>query len=343
MNVVATWMYTTPHGDKVLHSQVGRDSDTQAVQNYYWRCVICLFESSRRLNRDARHLLFVNKRPPPTIDGVDIARCIDKLGIEIVELGHWSRPPRGYYREWNTQFITLDVLDWLASRVDEDDVVLVLDSDCVFHRPIDQEFLSAVRSHGALLMSLEYPPGTPINGLTREELEDLSREYDPSLDPSKPYVYSGGEFICATGKEIRRIAPLARSTYDASLERHARGQRKFCEEAHLLSFVYQSLGYTTHTGNRFIKRIWTDRSLFPNMDGSEDSLTIWHLPSEKKRGFLRVFRRIREVDGEMRVDVDDFEVVFGLREDFARRVDRIARGLARPMFRIWKQRRVRGE
>src|SRR6185369_685535 len=227
MRIVCTWMYSTPPGDKVLHSQVGRDSDSLAIQNLYWRCVFCLFESSHRLNGGARHLLFLNKEPPAVIDGIDVAKCIEAFKIELVRLDHWSRPPAGYYKEWNTQFITLDVLDWLAKHASADDIALVLDSDCFFNRPIDDEFEAAVRENGALLMSLDYPPNHNINGLSRLDLESLSREYDPTVVMSGGFVYSGGEFICATGEEVRKIAPRARSTYQTSMARHAQGQAKF--------------------------------------------------------------------------------------------------------------------
>src|SRR6266545_2621668 len=136
-------MYSTPPGDKVMHYQVGADSDLQATQNVYWRCLFCLFESSQRLNGDIRHILFVNKPPPAEIDGIDTARLIRSFNIELVTLKHFTRPPKDYFAAWNTQFIVLDVLDWLAGNVAKEDVVIVLDSDCIFNRPIGNEFQSA--------------------------------------------------------------------------------------------------------------------------------------------------------------------------------------------------------
>jgi hypothetical protein len=337
--IVCTWMYSTPPGDKVLHSQVGRDSDSQTTQNLYWRCAFCLFESSHRLNGSVRHLLFVNRPPPPWIDGIDIAKCMKAFNVELVDLGHWSRPPAEYYKEWNTQFIVLDILDWLSTRVSDDALVMVLDSDCFFNRPIGSDLEAAVCEHGTLLMSLDYALDFNINGLTRVALKSLSQEYDPGVDVSGGFIYSGGEFICATGQQVKQIAPRARSAYDNSMRRHAEGRPKFCEEAQLLSFVYHLLGYATHTGNRFIKRIWTDRSLHHNVNGQEDRLTIWHLPAEKKQGFIRVFRAIREDARGMRARVEDFGEVFGLREAPMRKVRRHLKSFVRPIYSLFTGRR----
>jgi hypothetical protein len=331
MKVVSTWMYSTPVGDKVLHHQVGADSDLEKTQHIYWRCLFCFFESSFRLNRNVRHILFVNKTPPTEIDGIDLGRLIEAFRIEVVVLRHFTRPPKAHFPAWNTQFIVLDVIDWLADEVGPDDAVMVLDGDCLFHRPIGEDFLQALRKHGALLYSLDYPPHHKINGLTPQELAALSREYDVGQGQGA-FVYCGGEFICAMGRELARISELARGTYQISLQRAALGLAKFREEAHLLSHVYRLLGYPTHSGNRYIKRIWTDRSVHCNVDGSEGDLTIWHLPAEKKRGFVKAFRSIREIDGVPRITIADLPEVFGIVPTAQRRLRDLIYGAVRPIY-----------
>ncbi|MGZ8216725.1 hypothetical protein [Methylomagnum sp.] len=320
MKIVSTWMYSTPPGDKVLHNQVGLDSDLQKTQNYYWRCLFCLFESSHRLNEDVRHILFVNKAPPDFIDGIDIARLIRAFRIEVVILDRFTRPPKDTFTAWNTQFIVLDVIDWLADHTAVDDAVLILDGDCVFQRPIGAEFLADLDREGALLYSLDYSPEHSINGLSRRQLADLSQDYDASLKLTE-FVYNGGEFICVMGRELRRIGSRARAAYHISLDRAARGLPKFCEEAHLLSHVYHALGYRTHTGNAYIKRIWTNRGVYSNVDGTELGLTIWHLPAEKKRGFITLFRSLEKMDGSFQVTRRDTASVLGIKPTLGRMIE----------------------
>ena len=306
-------MYTTPENDKVLHAQTGCDSDAQKTQNLYWRCVFCLFESSHRLNHNVRHLLFVNEAPPERIDGVHIPSLVERYEIEIVRLDQFTRPPADYYGAWNTQFIVLDVIDWLASHLEGNEAVLCLDSDCVFNKPLNAQFLQKLAEKKALLYSLDYASDHKINGLDRNDLMRLSREYDP-VNELEEFVYSGGEFFCVMADQLAHIGRLARQAYDQSLQRHDGGLDKFHEEAHLLSYVYHCMGYETHTANSSIKRIWTERKVFSNVDGREDDLMIWHLPAEKKRGFVKMFRRLFLNDGQASPSAEELKSILGITE-----------------------------
>jgi hypothetical protein len=332
MNIVTTWMYCTPRGDDVLHPQVGMRSSDQRSQNYYWRCVFLLFESSARHNIDARHVLFVNQWPPAQIDGVETRRLIDQYRIEVVELQSCTRPPPNYWEAWNTQFVVLDVLEWVSRHVARDDTVLILDSDMVFNRPISAAMSAAVTEYGALLYSIDYPVGHRINGLTLPELQQVSDELEESI-PSNDYVYCGGEFVCATGENISRIHRAAIKAYAKSLSRHAAGQVKFNEEAHLLSHVYRKLAYETHTANAFVKRIWTDRAVYSNVDGSEKQLVLWHLPAEKKRGFLKMFLTYRRVGNAYALTNRDFEYSYRVTETLLQKPARWTRQILRIAYK----------
>lgn len=322
MNVIVTWMYSSPKGEDILHNQVGRHSSSAEYQNYYWRCVFLLFESSARLNRDTRHLLFVNKRPPAEIDGIDTAVLLRQYRIEVVEFGRMTLSPKDYHGAWNTQFLVLDVLDWLAAHTTPDDAVFVLDSDIVFVKPIDAALQARLRERRALLYTLDLPEDYVNNGLTPAQLLAIARELAPDF-PAQRFAYSGGEIICLQGSELARVAALAREAYEACLARHARGQPKFNEEAHLLSYVYQRLGYADHSANDLIKRIWTDRSTFCNVDGSEAGLVMWHLPAEKKSGYVKRFRSLRRSTEGYVLPPADLARLFRLEEgrrDRARRL-----------------------
>jgi len=74
-----------------------------------------------------------------------------------------------------------------------------------------------------------------------------------------------------------------------SMERFSNRQRKFNEEAQMLSYVYYKLGYEAKTANPFIKRMWTHLYGAHNAGPEDLSLTVWHLPIEKKLGLSRLF------------------------------------------------------
>mgnify|MGYP002398947360 CR=1 FL=1 len=296
MNVVVTWMYSSPAHESIHHAQTGPNSGSQEVKNYYWRCVFLLFESSQRLNKGVRHILLLNELPPKEIDGIDISILIRQYNIEIFYFDNITISPRDYYGAWNTQFLIIDILEKLQSIVENDDAVMVLDSDVVFNRSIDHAFEVLLKNEQAMLYDINYRHNYKINGLTRLELLGVSRALNDNF-PADDFIYSGGEFVCCIGSQIIKIAELARETYNKCLIRHEHGLDKFNEEAQLLSYVYHVLGYKNGTANEYIARIWTDRTIYTNINGSEKDLMLWHLPAEKKRGFVEVFNTYALVDG----------------------------------------------
>jgi hypothetical protein len=328
-------MYSSPEGENILHDQVGTASSTQKVQNYYWRCTLLLFESSARLNADARHILFINKNPPDTIDSVDVNRLIQQYNIELIELPTLTKSPSDYYGSWNTQFIVLDVLDWLKENVNADDNIFILDSDIIFNKPINSILLEELKTNKALLYTIDYDLNHNVNGLTRMDLIGIAKDMDVDF-PTNEFIYSGGEFVCCLGSEISKIACTARETFSISLQRHKSGLIKFNEEAHLLSYVYQMLRYQSHTANQFIKRIWTDRSVYANIDGSECDLVFWHLPAEKKRGFVNVFRSYKKIDDEYKLTTKNIAQAYRIEETFSSKVQQYVMQVIRPVYKLMK-------
>lgn len=335
---VATWMYTVPDGDGAVHFQVGKRSDNQAARNFYWRCLFCLFASAKAHMPDCRCVLFYNDPPPRQIDGKDTAELIERLQVELVPFQTVTRPPMDYHPAWNTQFIVLDALDQLAQMSDPEDAVLLLDGDCVFVRPLEERELSKLRAQRALLYTLDHGPDEEVNGLSTVQLTQLAKTYEPPAETS-PVLYSGGEFVCLSGGALGEVAGLARAAYEQSLARHRLGREKFREEAHLLSYVYSVLGFENYSGNELIKRLWTDRATYCNVDGSEQQLAIWHLPAEKKRGFVRAFKALGNSAAERALFLDSerlatlFRVNPGRRSSAKMGLRRWVRVAAKPIRR----------
>ena len=333
MDTIVTWMYCSPKDENILHLQMGDDSGTQEYQDFYWRCVFLLFESSARLNPGARHLLFVNKNPPRAIDGVDIDALTRQYNVEVIKLQNITKSPPDYYHAWNIQFIMLDVLDQLKGLVQESDNVFIFDNDIIFHKPLSDKLRAELKEHRALLYTIDYDINHKINGLTRLELLDISKEMNSSLTVDE-FVFSGSEMICCLGAEIPKIAEEGRRAYMTSLVRYERGEAKFNEDGHLFSYVYHVLGYKNGTANAYIKRIWTDRSVHSNIDGSEDGLTMWHLPGEKKNGFRKVFASFREIDSIWQLTTSDFARSYRLEEPISAKILRYLRTGARAVYRL---------
>jgi len=269
--------------------------------------------------------------PTAVEHGIDTRKLIQQYNIELVHFTTITKSPSDYYGAWNTQFIILDVLDWLKEHVDDDDNIFILDSDIIFNKPLSPDIVNELRDHKALLYSIDYAHNHKINGLTRSELASIAKDlYDEF--PANDFIYSGGEFVCCLGSEVVKIAELGRKYYLLCLERHKKMLPKFNEEAHLLSFVYTLLGYKTHTANQFIKRIWTNRRYFSNIDGKESDLILWHLPAEKNRGFLRVFRSYRFIEGTYQLTMKNFRQAYGIEETSLAKISRYGKQYILPQY-----------
>ena len=292
---ISTWFVADAPGEETEFPQVGLISSRQRFQDYYWRCAVCFFASSRRFNPSARHVFFTNTTVP-IVDGVAVSGMFAELGVEVVRLPITHRLPVEVSRSWGNQFYVLDIIKKVASDGSDEQFIL-LDSDCLWTASA-QSMCGAIARSGCLTYTLgdeEYPPEAPINGVTRCELRQAldrwradggTASMPRGADPFLPY--HGGEVFAATIQSCRAIAalidPLWRWAFDSNVN-------AFREEAHFLSIIYGALGYAPYTAQPFIKRMWTNLK-FSNVAPGDLALPIWHLPGEKKTGFTRLYRKI---------------------------------------------------
>ena len=138
-NIIATWIYCDLDGEESIYPQVGGKSSTKNFQAVYWQCVATFFASSIRHNPSARHVVFTNETRLPKIDGLDLAKFLGELCVEIhvLPLGH--NTPKGYFGAWKNQFYVLDIINYINENMRFLSVLLV-DSDCVIIKPLDNFF-----------------------------------------------------------------------------------------------------------------------------------------------------------------------------------------------------------
>ncbi|MGH6785380.1 MAG: hypothetical protein ACREBO_01000 [Novosphingobium sp.] len=283
---IATWFVADSAADATFFPQVAHRSDAPAAQAIYWRCAAVFFASSRAQNPDARHLFYTNA-PLPIVDGLDLAEWFERSGIEVVTLPITYRLPRGSVGSWGNQFYIFDVLDHAAAAPPAEQLI-VLDSDCLWRRPV-AAMAVAIDQHGALTYELgpaEHPAGEAINGLSRAGLARFVARHGGPPRASTPYC--GGEIYAARAEVTARIAARARALWPEVL---AQGEDAPREEAHLLSAIYAIEGLAIGTANPFIRRMWTTFRR-NNLAASDEALTVWHLPAEKRTGLADLFARL---------------------------------------------------
>ena len=193
-----------------------------------------------------------------------------------------------------------DILRHLAGRLGDADVAVLLDSDIVWAHS-DERLVAATRRAGALTYDIGLEPDVREHGLTLREMGGLYGEVLDALDidrpaPEAPPPYTGGEIVAATGATLRRLDGLFDPLWAEMLRRHAAGLPRFYEESHALSFLYYALDILDGTANPFIRRIWTNLPDGNDARPTDLSLTLWHVPAEKRTGFRHLFDEVMTPD-----------------------------------------------
>ena len=172
-----------------------------------------------------------------------------------------------------------DILEYLE---DSDGNYIILDSDCLIRKTLTPVFNSIAKNR-IITYDCKYSLDHDINGISINEIKSLYKEFynEDALELS----YKGGEFIEISGKVIKDILREYRIIWNLNYKKYEKKETKLNEEAHFLSLIYCRPGVTESIADRYIKRMWTALKC-DNIDSSDKNLLIWHLPAEKKYGFL---------------------------------------------------------
>ncbi len=271
-----------------MFPQTGKLSSSQGHQNIYWRCVILFFITSKRFNKNEKHVLFTNIRHLPVVDGGKISATLEALEVEVVFTDFKYKTPKGYYGAFQNQFYEFSILEHISTcNRNDKDLYLVLDSDCIFLKPVHDLFEEAV-PEGFISFEDHVAPGYVINGLSRNDMKSIYQELlQKELDEIPSYHL--GEFLLCSVKNIKRFYSDFVQLWPQLLQRHEAGKKKFNEEAHTLSYLYFRNGFRATASRQYMKRIWTNPLFYRNVEPSDVNLSIWHLPAEKTFGLFQLY------------------------------------------------------
>lgn len=287
---ITTWFHADGVSQQGFYANLGGNSSASYFQAVYWRCIVCFFISSIRLNKSAKHVLFTNVEALPEVDGVNVGSLLDKLGVAVVRLEYSHEPPASYSRSWRNQFYVLDCLLWLVNNVNDGDQLGVFDSDAIWLRPF-MDASELIRQNGILAYEVPYPIDHEVNGITRREMGDIFCELGLGGANEAP-KYFGGEFIVCTSEWAVKLYDRAHELYEQNMSRHSKGCTFLREEAHLLSAAYYDLGIRDSRLDGLMRRVWTSFIYEYNAAQTDLSLMLLHLPAEKRFGFRRLFKKI---------------------------------------------------
>ena len=290
MNYICSWLCADQKGEESLFPQTGQLSSSQSHQDIYWRCLLLFYMTSRRFNHQEKHLLFTNVRSLPQVDGRSVAELLAEMDVEVIVTDFKYKTPKGYFKSFQNQFYEFSILEYISTQATDataNDHYLILDSDCIFLRPV-QDLFDAARPQGFIGFRDEAAEDLMINGLSRIDMQQLYGELLGRPVPEPP-PYHLGEFFLASVSRIRQLFADFLELWPDMLRRYANGEQKFNEEAHTLSFLYYKNGLGPTVPNTFMKRIWTNPLFYRDAAPADVDLAIWHLPSEKTFGIRRMY------------------------------------------------------
>jgi hypothetical protein len=308
---------------------VGANSSAPEFQAVYWRCIAVFLFSARLTNPEAEAMLFTNIRPPH-VDGVDLEALFRRLGVTIVTLGLSHRlPPKAGVRRWGSVFYVLDVLNWLVENRPHNRFAFV-DSDIVLTGSLDGLF-DLLDDHAFVGHRMAYPPTHDVNGMTPALAAGITAELGGAPREETLAVY-GGELLATDTGKVATYLPLVRDLWHHTLAISA-GDTPITTEEHFWSIFFKLHHVSVADGNAWIKRIATYWKFNTTVPGDEH-IPGWHLPAEKRLGFVDMFRFLKSQNFSTSLGRDSFRKAamkfFGIpRQIMTKRVRDAARRAAR--------------
>ncbi len=288
---IATWVYLDSIEEKSYYPNTGRDSASQKFQAIYWRCIVLFYETSLRFHKEMKHLFFTNTDKLPVVDGFNIREFFTKNNIQVIVLKNLYPLPDNYFSSFRNQFFEFSIVDHISKTINSEDMLILLDSDCVFAKSIDSAFTRFAKlSSTAMTYVVNNNHKYEMHGLSGSDMRDLFADFGHEMSDN-PF-YSGGELLFAKGSFMKYVAKDFVKMYDNLIERHQKNKLKFNEEAQVLSFYYYKSNAVIGGMNDYIKRLWTNRNYYRNVLPKDRDLAIWHLPNEKRDGIHNLFTRI---------------------------------------------------
>jgi hypothetical protein len=274
--------YSEPKDEK---SNYGNLSKNKNIKETYWRNALNLFFTANLSNPKLKFLMFTNDVPPVIINNV-----LKLIGVKIIEIEYTHKPPKGYWKHWQSTFYLLDAMEYLTKEVDESDSVIMLDLDCVIVGPLDN-FLNILRSKKVLVYDTGYSEDNKSNNVSRQDLKNLFEEIEEKEMSNVP-KYFGGELYAVYGKStLTSLYELSRQSWDYSKNNWFSRDIKFNTEEHVFNYALWKMGVNEGTANKFIKRMWTSWK-YRNINNNDALMPIWHVPAEKSFGMIKLSNAI---------------------------------------------------
>lgn len=270
--------------------------------NIYYKNIINCFRTlllTNKGNTGIRPILFTN---------IDVNSNYEKMfkcnDIRIILRPNNHIPPKHYTDKWQGTFYYIDAMCYFANNIKENDILFLVDPDCLFTNNINP-IIESVYKYKSVNYLIEYDKEYNQNGLSRNELQKILIEEDNiNIIPD----FFGGEFYGFKDDIIKIVSIELENLWEKSLKRYYHGKTYFHTEEHIISYLIYKLDLYKGEANKYIKRMWT-RPNYRNIKYGDEKYIIWHLPAEKDKGLIKIYNKLNtKID---QIKIDNYSVFFG--------------------------------
>lgn len=259
--------------------QLGDASDKSKL-NIYMKNIVVALCSAKIHNPDDEVMLIANKEPAKEYADILASRDIK---VSVVDFDDFLMPKEF---PWALAFYKLCALKYAVTL--DYDKILLIDSDTVTMKNFDSMWKEA--EYGLLLYSVNHD----FDHKDREVQREAYRKLFP--DDNKNIVHYGGEFICGKRDVLKDFVDECHMIYEFIAKNNYDVNKAIGDEMILsAAAVAMREKNVLYEGGAYIYRYWTDNRFYLiSTNTVSNPVCIWHIPSEKDRGFIWLYNYYRK-------------------------------------------------
>jgi len=267
MNHIITYFYLEHKDNQSTYGL--QEKDFKKKNEYYFRCIVIFFLSSKKYNSESKHYFVCNEDDQiEFIPNFNFLKFCNDNNIKIIKkLSKYVTKQK----KWAGSMYLFDSIDYFnENSLSANDNYIFFDNDVLIHDSFKNipEF-----EQNNELIGYDISNDYMKNGQWCVDFNGISKQYMVDHEFT-PY---GGEFLLIKGDFLEHFIKTFKNIYPID---------EFLTEEHYISYMISKLfrnKYKVGKINNHLRRIWTTFK-YNNVYESDRNLKILHLPSEKQFG-----------------------------------------------------------
>lgn len=248
------------------------EKNVDKAMSIYLRNSIISLCSAKKLDRKIECILYVNFDIEK-----DFAYAFKKHGIQVKHLAFGNHSMGGHYN-WDIVNYRYDVMSDLCDSISDNDRVIIIDSDTICVNPLSSIYKEL--DCNLLLFDVQH-------SIDHRDRKAILNNYQRIFGLEANITHYGGEFIGANGRLLKELYDSCKEVIQESMKIQDLDN---WNDEHITSIaVNRNMTSHVHNANPYIYRYWTGRGFYlTSTNYIHNAVSIWHVPNEKKYGFLRI-------------------------------------------------------